>query len=55
MHYANEIVNPTEINPIYYDQLEKQGCIGWVERPEIIMPKFKKPKAKRKYVRKSKS
>ena len=53
MHNAGEVVKESEINPIYYDQLEKQGLIRYVERPIIVMPKEVKPKKKRN-VRKSK-
>ena len=37
-HLKNEKLMDGDINPMYYDQLEAQGNIQWVERPEIIMP-----------------
>jgi len=55
LHLAGENVDPKEINPVFYDQLEKQGLIRYVDRPDVIMPKKVKnnlPKKKRN-VRKS--
>jgi hypothetical protein len=49
LHLAKEKVDPKEINPIWYDQLEAQGLIKYVERPEIMMPK--KVTKKKKNVR----
>ena len=58
IHNDGEMVKEEDINPVYYEQLEKQAMIVWVERPEIVMPKKApvkevKPKAK-KNVRKGK-
>ena len=43
LHLAGEMITKEEINPMWYDQLESQGLIRWVERPVIIMPKAKEP------------
>lgn len=50
LHLKGEIVNEKEIDPIWYDQLEKQGLIRWIEKPVIIMPKIIIPKAEKKPV-----
>ena len=50
LHLAGEDVKEEEINPVWYDQLEKQGLIRYVDRPDIIMPKKTK---KKRNVRKS--
>ena len=42
-HLIGDVITEADVNPMYYAQLESQGCIRYVDRPTIVMPKKAKP------------